>query len=370
MAIDVGSHLGAYEILALLGEGGMGRVYRARDTRLKRDVAIKALPLEVACDDDRVARFRREAEALAALNHPHIAGIYDLLDADGSQFLVLELVEGETIADRIGHGPIPIGEAVAIARQIAEALEAAHGRGIVHRDLKPANIQLTANGQVKVLDFGLAKVFGPSDGPGFNVAHSPTFTTPAMTIRGVILGTAAYMSPEQARGQQVDAQADVWALGCVLYEMLTGRPPFTGPTVTDVLAAVVRRDPDWSALPPATPAGLRAVLRRCLQKDPSRRLHHIADVRIELEEAHADPLGPVETATKRPKGVRWVWATAAGLGLVAVALAIALMQARQPGPVAPEMRVEINTPPSPDPLFVAFSPDGQKLVFVAAADGS
>ncbi len=297
MAIDVGSQLGAYEILALIGEGGMGRVFRARDTRLKRDVAIKALPVEVAFDEDRVARFRREAEALAALNHPHIAGIHDLLESDGSQFLVLELVDGETIAERLRHGPIPMDQAVAIARQIAEALEAAHARGIVHRDLKPANIKITANGQVKVLDFGLAKVFGPNERPAFSSAHSPTFTTPAMTVRGVILGTAAYMSPEQARGQHVDVQADVWALGCVLYEMLTGRPPFTGASVTDLLAAVVRGEPDWSALPEGTPAAIRTLLRRSLQKDPARRLHHIADARIELEEAHVDAEGSLASAT-------------------------------------------------------------------------
>src|SRR5262245_815272 len=260
------TRIGPYEIVGSLGAGGMGEVYRARDTRLKREVAIKSLPPEFALEPERVARFRREAEALAALNHPRIAGIYDLLDVDGSQFLVLELVEGETIADRLGRGRIPTPEALHITRQIAEALEAAHARGIVHRDLKPANIKLDRNGQVKVLDFGLAKDQGHQShthgtAPA-SAANSPTFATASATMRGVILGTAAYRSPEQARGDDVGPQADIWALGCVLYEMLTGRPSFDGRTVTDILAAVVRADPDWTALPADTPGAARTVLRR------------------------------------------------------------------------------------------------------------
>lgn len=235
MSVDVGSRLGAYEILALIGEGGMGRVFRARDTRLKRDVAIKALQPEVAGDADRIARFRREAEALAALNHPHIAGIHDVVESSGSQFLVLEMVEGPTLADRIQHGVVPIAEALAIATQMAEALEAAHARGIVHRDLKPANVKITPNGTVKVLDFGLAKDQTLDAARRASLTHSPTVLANA-TGGGVVLGTASYMSPEQARGQSIDAQSDVWAFGCVLYEMLARHRAFDGPTVTDVLA--------------------------------------------------------------------------------------------------------------------------------------
>ncbi|MGH9385754.1 MAG: protein kinase domain-containing protein [Vicinamibacterales bacterium] len=362
---EVGSQLGAYEILSLLGEGGMGRVFRARDVRLKRDVAIKALSDELAFDADRIARFRREAEALAALNHPHIAGIHDLLEVERSQFLVLELVEGETIADRLRRGPIPEAEAVRIARQIVNALEVAHARGIVHRDLKPANIKLTPTGQVKVLDFGLAKVLAAADEPSRR--NPPTLTTPAMTQRGVILGTAAYMSPEQARGQWVDAQADIWAIGCVLYEMLTRRPPFTGPTVTDVLAAVVRAEPDWSALPPQTATRLRSLMRRCLQKDAGKRLHHIADVRIELDEYQEDQV--VSATIAKPASARLAWTAVAAVSLVALGLAYWLLRALQPGPAPSEMRLEISTPPTTDPVFLALSPDGQKLVFVASGDG-
>src|SRR5262245_22813085 len=263
-AIGVGSQLGAYEITALIGEGGMGRVFRAHDTRLKRDVAIKALAIDVALDADRTARFRREAEALAALSHPRIAGIHDLVDSEGSQYLVLELVEGETLADHIARGPFPPADAFRIAIEIAQALEAAHERGIVHRDLKPANVKIAPDGRVKVLDFGLAKDVGGdgSHASPSSLTHSPTIV--GATRAGVILGTAAYMSPEQARGQRVDARADVWAWGCVLYEMLAGSQPFVGGTVTDLLASVVRSDPDWTALPADTPSAVRSLLRRCL----------------------------------------------------------------------------------------------------------
>jgi Tol biopolymer transport system component len=367
MSIGIGARLGAYEITALLGEGGMGRVFRARDTRLKRDVAIKALPDEFAIDVERTARFRREAEALAALNHPHIAGIHDVLESEGCQFLVLELVEGETLDARIRRGPVPPPEALGIARQIAEGLEAAHESGIIHRDLKPANVKVTADGRVKVLDFGLAKDLECETSVAASLTHSPTFFGGA-TKAGVILGTAAYMSPEQARGLGVGVQADVWALGCVLYEMLTGRQPFSGPTVTDVLAAIVRGEPDWSALPAETGPGVRSLLRRCLQKDPSRRLHHIGDARLELEELSIDQ--PAQASSARPASrarERWAWAVAVALAVALVGGAVALT--RTTLTVPPERRVDIVTLPSADPLSLAISPDGEKVVYSATSEG-
>jgi len=245
MAITIGQQLGSYEITALLGIGGMGEVYRARDAKLKRDVAIKILPEQFSRDVDRVNRFQREAEVLASLNHPNIAAIYDLQESKGSRYLVLELVEGETLAERLRRGPIAPADSLLIARQIAEALEAAHEKGIIHRDLKPANIKITADGKVKVLDFGLAKIGAPSTDPT-QLSHSPTLMTAGA---GLILGTAAYMSPQQARGQEAGHSSDVWAFGCVLYEMLTGRPAFDGDTVTDILARVVTLDPDWTVCP-------------------------------------------------------------------------------------------------------------------------
>jgi Tol biopolymer transport system component len=368
MPLEVGSRLGAYEVLSFIGEGGMGRVFRARDTRLKREVAIKSLTLGATFDADRIARFRREAEALAALNHPHIATIHDQLEADGTLYLVLELVDGETLSNRLGTGPMPVGDAIRMARQIAEALEAAHARGIVHRDLKPANIKISSTGHLKVLDFGLAKMLGAdSEGDG---PPQATHTSPAMTRGGVILGTAPYMSPEQARGTSVDAQADIWAFGCVLYELLTGRLAFPGATVTDVLAAVVRGEPDWTALPTETPSSVRSLLRRCLHKEPSRRLHHVADARIELEDATSHPEQPVMATQRRRSTERWAWGVVA-LALAALAgVAFVLLAGRPSQAALPEMRVEVNTPISPDPVFFALSPDGQKLAFLAASGGT
>ena len=369
MSIGIGATLGAYEITALLGEGGMGRVFRARDTRLKRDVAIKALPEEFAIDAERTARFRREAEALAALNHSHIAGIHDVFESEGCQFLVLELVEGETLDARLRRGPVALSEALGIARQIAEALEAAHERGIVHRDLKPANVKITPDGRAKVLDFGLAKDLDRSASAA-SLTHSPTFVGGA-TREGVILGTAAYMSPEQARGLGVGVQADVWALGCVLYEMLTGRQPFSGPTVTDVLAAIVRGEPDWSALPPETGTGLRSLLRRCLQKDLARRLRHIGDARLELEELTVDGPSPSPAAQAAPRArERMGWAVAAALAVTVIVIGgVALTTATRPVSAPSEMRLDVVTPPSPDPLSLAISPNGDKLVFTAMDEG-
>lgn len=285
MALSAGRRLGPYEIVEPLGAGGMGEVYRARDTRLKREVAIKVLPEAFAKDPDRLARFQREAELLATLNHPNIAHIYGFEESDGVRALVLELVDGPTIADRMVQGAVPLDQALPIAKQIAEALEAAHAQGVIHRDLKPANIKLRPDGTVKVLDFGLAKALAPVSSVRADTTASPTITSPAMTRMGVILGTAAYMSPEQARGKPVDKRTDIWAFGCVLYELLTGVSAFAGETISDTIARIIEREPDWSALPGSTPARIRDLLRRCLQKDQQRRLHEIADARIELEEA-------------------------------------------------------------------------------------
>ena len=273
----VGQPFGSYTIRALLGAGGMGEVYRARDETLGRDVAIKVLPLAFTAEPERRARFKREARTLATLNHPHIGAIYGVEEASGVRGLVLELVEGETLADRIGASGgiaggsvrgLPVAEVLVISRQIADALEAAHEKGIVHRDLKPANIKVTPNGAVRVLDFGLAKAAGTEN----------SRTDPTESRDGVILGTAAYMSPEQARGQTVDKRADVWAFGCVLYEMLTGRAAFAGDTVSDTIVRILERQPDWSALPADTPPALRRVLTRCLVKDARKRLRDIGDV--------------------------------------------------------------------------------------------
>src|SRR5262245_2466538 len=265
----------------------MGEVYRATDINLKRQVAIKVLPVSVAADADRLARFQREAEVLAALNHPNIAQIFGLERSDGTIALAMELVEGPTLAEAIAQGAIPTGEALAIARQIAEALDAAHGQGIIHRDLKPANIKVRPDGTVKVLDFGLAKAMGSAPGANpENLTGSPTFTSPmAMTQVGVLLGTAAYMAPEQARGRTVDERADIWAFGCVLFEMLAGRTLFAGESVADILAHVIERDPDWSLLPVDTSAAIHRLLRRCLEKNPKRRLAAIADALLELDDA-------------------------------------------------------------------------------------
>ena len=306
----IGQQLGTYKVLSLLGAGGMGEVYRARDTKLGRDIAIKVLPSRFTADRDRLARFEREARILATLNHPHIGAIYGFETAGSVCALVLELVEGPTLANRLTRGPIPPNEALRMARQIAEALDAAHEKGIVHRDLKPANVVITGNGLVKVLDFGLAKaVTGDASAP--DLSQSPTLTLGG-TQDGVILGTAAYMSPEQARGLTVDKRTDIWAFGCVLYEMLTGRGPFLGPTVTDTLAAILEREPAWDALPGATPPVIRRLLQRCLEKDPKRRLRDIADARMEIDGVLS---GPTRSRVLLP----WAMAVVTSLGaLIAV----------------------------------------------------
>ena len=288
MPLSAGTRLGAYEIISPLGAGGMGEVYRARDLKLGRSVAIKVLPETVATYPDRIARFEREAKVLASLNHPHIAALFGMEESAGRHFLVMELVEGETLAERIaspnasGHGHLRVEDALKIALQLAGALEAAHESGIIHRDLKPANIMITPDAVVKVLDFGLAKAI-EGDRSRQDPSGSPTISFGG-TREGVILGTAAYMSPEQARGKPVDKRTDIWAFGCVMYEMLTGRLAFSGETASDAVAAILSRDPDWLALPAETPESLRRLLRRSLEKDPKRRVHDIADARIELEE--------------------------------------------------------------------------------------
>jgi serine/threonine protein kinase len=368
MTIAAGSRLGPYEILSPLGAGGMGEVYKARDTRLDRTVAIKVLPEAFAADAERLVRFRREAKVLASLNHPHIAAIYGLEESGGIEAIVLELVEGETLAERLARGPLPPDEGLEIARQIAEALEAAHERGIVHRDLKPANIKLTPGGQAKVLDFGLAKALvGDVSSP--DISTSPTLTA-AATQAGVALGTAAYMSPEQARGKAVDKRADVWAFGAVLYEMLTGRHPFSGETVSDILASVLKSDPDWTALPATTPAAIRRLLRRCLQKDPRQRLHDIGDARIELEEAAEGTSPDAAPAAKAPSASWRMLLPGLILGLAIGAIGAGLIVSRFGADRSRiPMRFVAVTNFSGVEAQPSLSPDGRSVAFVSNRDG-
>jgi Tol biopolymer transport system component len=376
LALTPGTRLSVYEIITPIGEGGMGQVYRARDTKLDRDVAIKILPGAFVHDADRLARFTREAKTLAALNHPHIAGIYGLEESGGVSALVMELVEGDDLSQRIARGAVPLDEALPIAKQIAEALEAAHEQGIIHRDLKPANIKMRGDGTVKVLDFGLAKALDPAGGRpedlGPKAQDSPTITSPAMTMRGVILGTAAYMSPEQAAGKPVDKRSDLWAFGVVLLEMLTGRPVFTGETVSHVIASVLKSDPDWTRLPADTPAAIRRLLRRCLEKDRKRRLTDAGVARLEIDEALGPPSAvDGENMASSPSRVRLAWTVAAVALLTAGALMVpALRDLRQtPPPAPPEMRVDLVTPPTDDLVSFALSPDGRQIVYVGSGDG-
>ena len=323
MALTPGTRVGVYEVSAKIGEGGMGEVWQARDTTLDRDVALKVLPEAFTSDPERLARFEREAKVLASLNHPNIGTIYGLEEAEGVKALVLELVEGPTLADRIKQGPLPIDEALAIATQIAAALEAAHEQGVIHRDLKPANVKVKDDGTVKVLDFGLAKALDTR--PDGDPSQSPTLTA-AATQMGVIMGTAAYMSPEQARGKPVDKRADIWAFGVVLFEMLTGQRVFEGETVSETLAAVMMREPEWDRSPAAVPSTLTTLIRRCLQKDPRQRVRDIGDVRLAMEGAFDTTVGTpppprVEPATRRATRERVWMATTVVATLLAVALA-------------------------------------------------
>ena len=373
MALAPGSRLGHYDVTDLLGEGGMGQVWQATDTQLNRQVALKILPDAFAADPDRLARFTREAQILASLNHPNIAAIHGIEEAEGTRALVLELVEGPTLADRIAKGPIPLDEALPIAKQIAEALEAAHEAGVIHRDLKPANIKVREDGTVKVLDFGLAKALDPN--PEGDPSQSPTLTA-AATQMGVIMGTAAYMSPEQARGKPVDKRADIWAFGCVLYEMLTGQRAFQGEDVSLTLAEVMKSEPNWTALPADTPAAIRRLLDRAMAKERTKRLQHVGDARIEIDEAliHGDTDVATELSVSRLSG-----RSAAGL-LVGAVLVLAagligwqagLSQSATP---PPQHRVSIDLPEStvlPQGIgtSIAISPDGQYLVFVGHGPG-
>jgi eukaryotic-like serine/threonine-protein kinase len=365
MAIQSGTHLGPYEIISAIGAGGMGEVYRARDPKLGRDVAIKVLPEALARDAERMARFQREAKVLASLSHPNIATIYGLEDSGSTRALVMELVEGPTLADRIKAGPIPVDEAVRIARQIADALEYAHERGIIHRDLKPANVKVTSEDIVKVLDFGLAKAL-ESDPSSIDISTSPTISRMA-TQQGVLLGTAAYMSPEQAKAKSVDRRADIWAFGCVLYEMLTGKVAFPGDSVTDTLAGVIRAEPDWSLLPATTPMRIRVLLQRCLQKDPKQRLRDIGDARISLDEVLSGaPDLALTSRAEAPAAPLWrralSWALFGTMTAVALALAFVHFRAKPAAPAAPIQRFEIAAPNSSVDNVGALSPDGKLWV--------
>jgi eukaryotic-like serine/threonine-protein kinase len=368
MDLSPGTRLGPYEILSALGAGGMGEVYRARDTKLNRDVALKVLPPAFRADADRVARFAREARLLASLSHPHISSIYGLEDAGDVPALVLELVEGDTLDDRVRRGSLPISEALHIAQQIADALDAAHASGIIHRDLKPSNIKITRDGMVKVLDFGIAKAI-TAEGFGPDPWKSSTITLGG-TNPGVILGTARYMSPEQARGQPVDKRTDIWAFGCVLFEMLTGSPAFVRESVADTMAAVVGTEPAWTSLPADTPDSVRRVLARCLQKDPRRRLHDIADARIDLEDAMAAPAAPAPGPARR----RWTRPAVLALSLGIATALVFLWAARDRfGRRAASSPVDTRVIRLTDLPGLeespAISPDGKSVAFTAGVGG-
>jgi Tol biopolymer transport system component len=396
MSLSPGTRIGAYEITSQLGAGGMGEVYRAKDSKLKREVALKVLPADVANDRERMARFQREAEVLASLNHPNIAQIYGIeegpakaghhigtgdaghhVGADGASgfsrttALVMELVEGEDLAERLKRGPIPIDEALPIAKQIAEALEAAHEQGIIHRDLKPANVKVRPDGTVKVLDFGLAKALsqdsktsGPQD-----LAQSPTITSPAMTMRGMILGTAAYMAPEQAKGKAVDKRADIWAFGVVLFEMLTGTRAFAGEDITDTIVAVVSKQPDWTALPKSTPVSAQRLLARCLEKDARQRLRDIGDARVDLTAAEPDVVLAAPTGGSRT--VRRALLFAAAVAVIALPAAGWMAGRATTPPPADSLPIRASLALPPNTTFngvPSVSPDGNRIIVPLSDD--
>ena len=373
----IGRTLSHYKVQEKIGEGGMGEVYLAKDTKLDREVAVKVLPATFSENKERLARFEREARLLASLNHPNIAAIYELEESDGVHFLALEYVPGETLAERIKRGPIPVDEALPLFKQIAEGLEAAHEKGVIHRDLKPANIKVTPEGKVKVLDFGLAKAMA-GETPTQGLSESPTIDQGA-TETGVLLGTAPYMSPEQARGKPVDKRIDIWAFGCCLYEALTGRAAFAGETVSDTIAKILEHEADWDLLPEATPFTLRSLLRRCLRKDESGRLHDMADVRIEIEEASAEPTEMSDSRTRLSQGSRAPWWAIPILALLVVGV-VAVTYYLRPQAPRPVTRLQLGVQPAewlaggvfgqarPIELgrtSIALSPDGSYLVYSA-----
>jgi Tol biopolymer transport system component/tRNA A-37 threonylcarbamoyl transferase component Bud32 len=371
MTIATGSRLGPYEVVAPLGAGGMGEVWRARDPRLSRDVAIKALPAAFAQDPDRLARFEREARLLASLSHPNIAGIHGIEDVGGARYLVLEFVDGETLEARIKRGALPLDDVLDVAQQVAAGVEAAHEAGVIHRDLKPGNIMITSNGSVKVLDFGLAKggATRGASGSDPNLSASPTMTAMAGSEMGVILGTAAYMSPEQARGRTLDRRTDIWSFGCVLFEMLAGKRVYDGETVSDMVARILEREPDWSALPTGTPPRLLALLKRCLAKDAKKRLRDIGEARLELEAIAAGDRGDVaSTAAPAARGVP-AWAFAAGAAaLLAIGAAVAWFAPHAAAQPARALTVlaPMGVAFGPLPTDIAISPDGRQLAFVGS----
>jgi serine/threonine protein kinase len=370
LALTPGTRLGPYDITAQIGAGGMGEVYRATDTNLDRVVALKVLPESFALDADRVARFTREAKTLAAVNHTNIAAIYGLEKAKDVTALVMELVEGEDLSAHIARGAMPLADALPIARQIADALEAAHGQGIIHRDLKPANIKVRPDGTVKVLDFGLAKAMDPAGPSSADAMNSPTLTARA-TQMGMIIGTAAYMAPEQARGRTVDRRADIWAFGCVLFEMLTGQRAFPGEDITDTLAAVVRAEPDWRLIPAGLSPTLLAFLKRCLQKDPKQRIGDIHDVRLALDGAFETTAPPTPASPSRASGgrVAWVVSTAAGLA-VALLVVPAVRHLRETAPDQQSYRFQITPPAGTRFTTFRLSPDGRYVAYIAAEGGA
>jgi serine/threonine-protein kinase len=370
MALAAGARLGPYEILSALGAGGMGEVYKARDTRLGRDVALKILPELFATDPDRLVRFQREAQALASLNHPNIAAIYGLEESDGIRAIVMELVEGPTLADRLAHGALRLDEAMPIAKQIAAALEAAHERGVIHRDVKPANIKVTSEDQVKVLDFGLAAMVEDPSRPDVNAAHSPTLTFGA-TRDGMILGTAAYMSPEQAAGKPVDKRADIWSFGVVLWEMLTGKKLFDAETVSHTLADVLRAPIDFEQVPRGTPMAVHTLLQRCLDRDAKRRLRDIGEARVQIENYFTNPRSAWEPrATESSRSPLAVGVSIAAAVLLAAFVALSVVHFQETPSAALTTRFQVLPPDRATSAdYPTISPDGRRLAFVATVDG-